>query len=148
MVEGIESVPLVCVSVCLSVSELSHGWTGRPKITKFGIVWLTFMKSRPSSMVKIIGQRSRSVDWKKHLWTFLKFQMGWPMHIHFVLSYDLIWCYGVTSWHHTTLRCDAAEALSWSQTIKFPSNKFDQTNVFCLIKFSFCLIKLTFFWFD
>ncbi len=45
------------------------------------------------------GQKSRSPAWKA--W-FSDFQMGWPVQIHFVLSYDITWRYGMTLWRHVT----------------------------------------------
>ncbi len=57
-VEGIKSVPSVCESVCLLVSALT---AQSFDLGSRNSVWgLTFIKSRPSLKVKVIGQRSRS----------------------------------------------------------------------------------------
>ncbi len=61
------------VSVCLLVSDL-----------------LAEPFDLPNQYIveKVIGQRSRSLGWKK--W-FSNFQMGWPVHVHFVMSYEVNW---------------------------------------------------------
>ncbi len=94
-VEGIKLVR----SVCLSVSERSNGWT--VEVGSQNSVWgLWLLISRTSLVAKVIGQRSRSLDWKT--W-FSKFQIGWPVHIHLSWHNHVMWCYCVTSWHHVFL---------------------------------------------
>ena len=94
VVEGIKSVP----SVCVSVSQHSAGWALWSRISKSGI-GNDFEQSRSSLKVKVIGERSRSPGQK--MW-FSRFQMDWPVQIHFVIAHDIRWCHRVTSWRHLT----------------------------------------------
>ncbi len=52
-VEGIKSVPSVCLWVCVSVSQRSHGWTVWPRVTRFGLSHKTFWVG--SSLVNLIN---------------------------------------------------------------------------------------------
>ncbi len=62
-VEGIKSVPCVCVSVCQLVGALmAEPFDVR---TQNLVSWLTLTMSRMSSKVKVIGQSSRSPCYKK-----------------------------------------------------------------------------------
>ena len=84
----------VCPSVCLSFSTLTgeafNVWT------KDLVVRQTLIKSWMSLKVKVIGQRSILSGWKT--WFFSDFQMGWPVQFHFVMSYNVMWHHGGTSW--------------------------------------------------
>ena len=61
------------------------------------------MKSGLSSMVKVIGQRSRSPGWKRD---FLSFKGGMVCICHFVMTPDVMWHHAATSWRHATSRHD------------------------------------------
>ncbi len=99
-VEGIKSVPSVCLSVTTLPAKSLNVWTQNL------VEGLTLTISRISSKVKVIGQRSRSLGWKT--W-FSDFQIGWPGQVHFVISDDIMWWttdvmwrQGTTSWCHMT----------------------------------------------
>ncbi len=85
-VEVIESIPSVCMCVCLSVCERSHGrtvWRTEKKFTW----WSVWTISWSSSMSKVIGQKSSSRGQKRD---FMAFGLG--------LQCTTNTAYFVTSW--------------------------------------------------
>ncbi len=103
VVEGIKSVPSVCPSVCPSVSQRSHGWTFWCTDPKFGggvdLENISDEFEGHRSKVKVARLKNR----------IFEYQMGWPVQIQFMMSYDvtawhndIMWCHGVTPWHPYT----------------------------------------------
>ncbi len=97
-VEGIKSVPSVCVCVC----QLSRDWTVWHTDPKFGMGVDTdnisdeFKGQGHSSKVKVARLKN----------VILEFLMGRHVQIHFVMTYNDMKCHGVTSRCHMTSRRD------------------------------------------
>ena len=90
--QGYRNGPVcVCVCPCVNtlVAEALHLWSRNL------VQGLTLMISRTSSMVKVIGQRSRSQGQKMWLQWFSDFS-AW---IH---NAGLMWCHGMMPRHHVT----------------------------------------------
>ncbi len=96
-VEGMESVP----SVCLSVSALTAETFDIQ--TRNLVEALTLIISQMSLKVKVIGQRSRSPGWKNMI---SEVSAGWITQSQFVITPDVMWRHGMTSydvtWRHGT----------------------------------------------
>ena len=94
----------VCVSVCLSVCQHSHGWTVWATDLKFG---RNIAFDNISDKFEGQGQRSRTPLWKKRdfpTFSYVVTYVDCKEPLIFVMTSDVMWRHGKTSWRHVMSR--------------------------------------------